>query len=88
MVLKMEQIGANKDKANLRVYFSDVISRVENFEYIDNPNIQNKFHDKDVESSKSINKVNKINTLGKPKRERTKKKQTGQEEDDIEENEK
>lgn len=52
MVLKMEQMGALKDKANLRVYLPEVISRIENFNYIDNPAILNKFHERDVDSGK------------------------------------
>jgi hypothetical protein len=47
MVRKLEFLGANKRQPNLRVFFGDLVSKVENFEYNDNLNIQNKFHDHD-----------------------------------------
>ena len=47
MVHKLKHLGANKQKIALRVYLSDVISKIENFVYNDNPNIQNRFHEPD-----------------------------------------
>lgn len=56
MVKKLEYLGANKRQQNLRVYMTDVISKVDNFEYIDNSNIQNKFHENDHKIKKTTAK--------------------------------
>lgn len=47
MVKKLEFLGANKISPHVRVYLNDVISKVENYEYIDNSSIHNKFHERD-----------------------------------------
>lgn len=54
MVHKLKYLGANKNKVGLRVYLSDVISKIEDFIYIDNPNIQNKFHKGDHKVSANL----------------------------------
>jgi len=56
MVYKLKYLGANKNKAILRVYDSDVISKIEGYKYIDNPNVQNKFHKNDHKVSKNVAK--------------------------------
>ena len=56
MVFKLKFLGANKNKSGLRVYLSDVISTIEDYTYLDNPNIQNKFHKTDHKVCKNIAK--------------------------------
>lgn len=48
MIFKLTSLGENKNKINLRVYMEQVISSIKNFNYIDNPAIQNQFQKMDL----------------------------------------
>lgn len=48
MIYKLERIGKAKEKQCFRVYMHEIISSIENFEYIDNPLVINKFTKADL----------------------------------------
>ena len=58
MIYKLERIGKAKEKQCFRVYMHEIISSIENFEYIDNPLVINKFTKADLRGNP------RHNTLG------------------------
>lgn len=48
MIYKLERIGKAKEKQCFRVYMHEIISSIENYEYIDNPLVINKFTKADL----------------------------------------
>lgn len=62
MIYKLERLGKTKDKSCFRVYMHEIISKVENFHYIDNPLVYNKFTKADLK----ISAMNRRIKLSKP----------------------
>ena len=54
MIYKLKYLGAHKNKLGCRVFLSDVISKVTNYKYVDNPNVHNKFHKNDHYVSNNV----------------------------------
>lgn len=62
MIYKLDRLSKTKDKARFRVYMHEIISKVENFHYIDNPLVYNKFTKADLK----ISAMNRRIKLSKP----------------------
>lgn len=60
MIYKLERLGKTKDKACFRVFMHEIISKIENYQYIDNPLVYNKFTKADLKIS-AINRRQRLN---------------------------
>ena len=62
MIYKLERLGKTKDKACFRVYMHEIISRIDGYQYIDNPLVYNKFTKADLKIS-AINRRQRLNKV-------------------------
>ena len=66
MVRKLEYLGATKNQPSMRVYLSHVVSTVKDYQYIDNPNVSNKFHAADLRARRELERVLSKTPVPKP----------------------
>lgn len=64
MIYKLDRLSKAKDKARFRVYLHEIISKVEHFQYIDNPLVYNKFTKADLKIS-AMNRRIKLSQCNK-----------------------